>query len=403
MKTANMRHISILTLLALLSISMTSCHDEPGGGDDSGQDIRRTVLVYQVAANNLGDSSYDQMDIQEMVVGAREGALPSDCSLLVYNSRNKQGAHLLEITRTGIDTLKTYGTDILSVDSRRMLEVFDDMEALRPASDYGLVLWSHGSGWLQDGIADDNDTSIQPLSFGSEGRPGKTMNITTLANTIAKGPKLSFLYFDCCYMASVETLYELRHSTPYIVASATELLVYGMPYDKNIACFFAENTPDLIEAAENTFTLYNNESGSNRTCTMSVIDTSRLDELAQATAAIYKAADASLPAGYSPQRFMSYHVTPCYYYDFGDYVKALCLTDGKERFDGAEELFAAYSETLSEAVLYAKATPYLWNSVPLTHHCGLSTNILQSESNASVKNYYTLSWYSDVAKELFNK
>jgi len=380
-------------------MTLASCHDEPK--DKSTEAARRTVLVYQVANNNLGDSRYDQMDIEEMLDGAKAGSLHGDCRLLVYNARSKQSTYLLDITPTGIDTLKAYDSEMLSVDSRRMLEVFKDMETFAPAKDYGLVLWSHGSGWLQDGIADDNDSGIQPKSFGSEGA-NKTMNITTLANTLAQGPALSFLYFDCCYMASVETLYELRHAAPYIVASATELLVYGMPYDKNIGCFFAQGKPDIMTAAQNTFELYDGQTGSNRTCTMSVTDTQYLGELAAATKAIYAAAEPQLPEGYRPQRFMSNHITPCYYYDFGNYVKALCLTEaGEERFEGAAAMYDTYTAALDKSVVYANATPYLWNSVPLTYHCGMSTHIVQKEKDTMLKNYSSLSWYSDVTKALF--
>lgn len=398
----NTRLSTFLTsIIIALSLALPSC-DPSEDNDSLPVPGRRTVLVYQVANNNLGSSGFDIDDINEMKRGASQGAIPADCRLLVYSSRPSGTPCLFEIKKDRSDTLMTYSTDVLSVDSRRMLQALSDMERFAPAGDYGLVLWSHGSGWLQDGIADSNDGElVKPLSFGSEGSARHTMNITTLANTLAKGPKLGFIYFDCCYMASVETLYQLRYAAPYIVGSATELLTAGMPYDRNLACFFAPGEADLTGAARNTFDLYNGQNGMSRTCTMSVVRTDALEALADATARIYEAADGSLPAGFVPQRFMSYGVVPCYYYDFAHYVKALCFDGETERFENAGELHKAFAEAMDKCVLYSAATPYLWNSVPLDHHCGMSTHIMNRESDSTLKKYSTLAWYQDVASSLY--
>ena len=378
-------------------LAASSCHKEIEKPAEREKGLR-TVLVYQVANNNLGTSQYNEMDIKEMMEGAAAGAIPRDGRLLVYNAGPNANPLLFEITATGNDTLKTYTTDLYSVQSERMLEVLDDMQKFAPSNQYGLVLWSHGSGWIQDGMDDPEDTGITPMSFGAD--RSRTMNITTLANTLAKGPELDFIYFDCCYMASVETLYELRHAAPVIAASATELLVYGMPYEQNLGDFFSP-TADLVSAAGNTFRLYDHLTGSNRTCTMSVINTAGLEGLAKATAAIYSAANGNMPASYEPQRFMNRGISSCTYFDFKQYVEALCIdADGAERFEGATTLLADFNNSLAECVEYAAATPYLWNSVPLTYHCGLSTFILENDSNSTYKNYNTLSWYADVASKL---
>lgn len=387
----------MILVSAFAAVGLAACHDDPEPTPPQKKALR-TVLVYQVANNNLGTASYNEMDIAEMKAGAAQGKLPEGGRLLVYNAGPSKPPYLLDITANGIDTLKTYDQSVLSVQSERMLEVFDDVERFAPADDNAIILWSHGSGWLQDGMEDPNDTGVLPKSFGSE--KGKTMNITTLANTLRQGPEWSFVYFDCCYMASVETLYELRHIAPVIVGSATELLVYGMPYDQNIPHFFAP-TPDLVGAASTTFALYDAMTGSNRTCTMSVVNTDGLDKLAKATKAIYELADPHMPADYVPQRFMNKGITNCHYFDFRQYVGALC-TDaaGAERFAGAAALLADFDAALADCVGYAAATPMLWNTVPLTFHCGMSTFILDTPEKANNKNYKTLSWYADVASAL---
>ena len=392
------RVTDLIYIVCVLSLAFIfgSCEETPDEPKVV-EECRRTVLIYQVANNNLGSAGYNEQDITEMRNGAAAGKIPADGRLLVDNAKPSASPLLLEIKDNGVDTLKIYSNEVLSVSSKRMYEVFNDVERFAPSKEFGLVLWSHGSGWLQDGIDDNAAPAISTLSFGSE--KGNTMNITTLANVLRNGPKLSFLYFDCCYMASVETLFELRDAAPVIIGSATELLVYGMPYDQNIEHFFSDEKA-LIEAAKNTFDLYNAMSGMSRTCTMSVIDTQYLEELACATAAIYEKASPRLPSTYQPQRFMSQPVQSCLYFDFENYVEALCVDNsGNERFEDAAELLASFKNALSKCVLYKASTPRLWNDFDIKYHCGLSTFIVDDESKISNRNYNTLQWYTDVVSK----
>ena len=83
-------------------------------------------------------------------------------------------------------------------------------------------------------------------------------------------------------MGNIETLYELRGITDYVVASPTEIPSDGMPYNLNVGCFF-ELVPDLKGAARNTFDYYDVQSGKYRSCTISVYDMSKIDRVAKAT------------------------------------------------------------------------------------------------------------------------
>lgn len=388
--------------LCLIVTAMTGCNDpEPVPKPEPPANLSgRTILVYQVANNNLGTPSahYDLDDISEMSTGMARGAAGKNNRLLVYNAGYRKNPVLIEVTTAGLDTLKTYSTDIFSVDSRRMLSVFDDMKQFAPADDYGLVLWSHGSGWLQDGISDDIDTA-RKRSFGSDG--GRTMNVTTLARTIEQWPGFSWVYFDCCFMMTAETMYEMRRCAPYIVGSATELLVYGQPYHLTLVHLFSASPDGLVDAANETFKYYDEQfTGGNRTCTMSVVSTSGLDALASATCDIYEQSSKSWPEGYHPQRFENAFETSCRYFDFEDYVKALCYDGDNERFGGSQKLYEHFRNTLDRCVIYRAATPMIWNVVPIKTHSGLSTYILRQPESAQYRNYNQLAWYDDVASAL---
>ncbi len=350
---------------------------------------KRTVLVYMVANNaSLGGAGYDALDIEEMKAAAANGDLAGG-RLIVYHAGVNAEPQLLDITQAGIVVLKTYDDSQYSVERARLEDVISDTKRYAPAEDYGLVLWSHASGWLQDGITEADEAST--LSFGYD--RGKKMNVSTLAKALTdKG--FSFVYFDCCQMASVEVVYELRHATDFIVASAIELPIEGMPYDKNVKCFFTD-TPDLIQAARNTFELYDGqENPENRWCSMSVIDTSEMDALADATRAIYSALpDMTLPPGYTPQKYQL--DGRVYLYDFADYVTSMA-----EAYGIPALLISEYDEAMHRAVIYKDATPMLYNTLPLTRHSGLSTFIMKSQQEAVTKNYNQLQWFADVASAL---
>lgn len=380
------KYFAVILLSVAAGLLSAGCRrkDEPKPLPDISA---RTILVYMVASNNLGTAGFDWADIEEMKRGM---ATKPDGRLLVYHAAAQGTPILKEITAAGVDTLLTYDNLMLSVDSRRMEQVWEDVRRLAPAKTYGLVLWSHGSGWLQDGISEELKPSyaISPQSWGYD--HGRTMNVTTLASTL-EGRQLSFVYFDCCYMNGVEVAYQMRRVTPTIIGSVAELPVEGMPYDRNIPCLFAAE-PQLVQAAANTFKLYDSRRGDERTCTMSVINTAGLDRLATATRQIYAAAATALPKDYEPQSFkLESQYQLC---DLQHYVEALARTQPDPT------LIQRWREVLADCIAYQAATPKLWDYLPIKAHCGLSTYIVAKPTLLNYKNYQTLEWYADVVSAL---
>lgn len=389
-------HILQIAIALISVIVFSSCRreDDPQQPEPPAKEnTHRTVLVYMLAASNgLGSSApydYDRQDIDEMLTAAKAGDL-GDGRLLVFHSASNGNQVLKEISSEGVDTLKIYDSTVLPQSSRRMSEVFDDMEKLAPANDYGLVLWGHGTGWLQDGTA-ETDSQLQTYSYGSEHNDKWKMSITTLAATV-EGRPFSFLYMDCCFMASVEVVYQMRNAFEMIVASPTEVPCEGMPYDKNIKCFFNAE-PDLIQSAKNTMDFYRAKySQRENWCTITVLNTRGLDGLAAATRRIYELNGVGLPAGYTPQIYKP--GSKCYYFDFGSYVRAL---------DCDEALLTEFDEALASVVVYEDATEYIcgaWGWFDITEHSGLSSYIIMNSSNVNLMNYDQLDWYKDVASTL---
>lgn len=381
-----------------LSLTLVLCSCASDGPDPTPQPrdpVERAVLVYMAARNSLGRDKYDRADIAEMERAVRSGNINPDSRLIIYHADVSGSQTLVELTTRGRDTLKVYDSDRLSVSVARMREVIDDVRELSPASRYGLILWSHGNGWLQNGIAETlsaqpksdkvDNGSISLQSWGEES--GRTMNITSLADALA-GSGFDYVYFDCCYMASVEVAYELRHVTPYIVGSAIELPAEGMPYDRTLKYLTARDA-DLVGAATTTFEHYDAMTGSDRTCAISVIATAPLDRLAEVSHRIVSASGRATPADYRPQRFQT--ESSCRYFDMKHYYDAMALCAGS-----GEDLMQEWNEVVDECVIYKASTPYIWGRLPIDAHCGLSTYILPPDGDPTFKGYDTLSWYARV-------
>ncbi len=358
----------------ILALGCISCSDEPEPEPIS--EVQRAVLVYMVADNSL--SGFDSSDINEMIIAANNGDFQGN-RLFVYHSSRNETPKLKEITASGEQILKEYEHTPYSVSISRMSEVFSDFKSISPAKSYSLILWSHSSAWIQNG---EIEPQVSTNSWGEE--RGHYMNIPSLAKAVT-GQGFDYIYFDCCYMANVESLYELRYATPWVVASTIEVPADGMPYDETLKYLMAD-TPDLRAAAQTTFDYYDAMSGSNRTCTLSIIDMTKLSQLAQATRDIYQ--NGTPPSGYTPQTFM---VRKSYLFDMKDYINS---------FDISESYLNQWNEVFDSTVTYSVATPMIWNQVSLDRANGLSTYILDADHKADYNGYNTLSWWHDVASFL---
>lgn len=383
--------IYILFAAAFLPLTV-ACNDEPENPEPVDDTTERTVLVYMVAQNNLSGNGSN--DLAEMLAAAQNGHLGKS-RLLVYCDMPNADPTLSEITATGRETLLQYDDETLSVSRERLETVIEDAKTFAPANKYGLIMWGHGTGYVQDGI---DETDIKPLSYGGESVNGVNywMNVTTMAGAL-EGKGFDWVYFDCCFMAGVEVAYELRNVTDYIIASATELPAEGMPYHKTLQYLMPGNS-DLTAAANSTFEHFDAQQGMYRTCTMSVIKTEAIDELAGAMRTLYAATD-GLPDGYQPQAYQTDSDHRRYnwsYYDLEHYAMALAGDNTANR--------DAVTAAIGQAVTAAYATPMLWSTVDLSNHSGLSTLIIESSDDPQLDkfNYRELAWWTDVVEPRFN-
>lgn len=368
----------IYRLLALLLVGQAVACGDRDDPQPAGKDVDRTVLVYMIAdnaTNSLGLAGNDVADMNEMATAARAGALGNG-RLLVYHAAagTDKGVapELKELDRHGRwTTLKVYptGGGVTSVDVSRMRQVLTDVRSLAPAAGYGLVLWSHATGWDQTPVT---------RSFGDD--RGHTMNIPSLAEAL-DGFEHEYIYFDCCLMATVEVAYELRHASGTIIASGTELHADGMPYHLTLRPLMA--VPFDAEAtARATFNHYDGLRGDDRMCTISVISTSSIDRLAATTRNIMEQGPRLTLNGQQSYR-------PGFYtlYDMARFIDGL---------DVDEALKRQWHAAFDRVVTLALATETILGYFPIETYCGLGTYIPLSPLDTGYRGYDTLGWWRDV-------
>lgn len=391
-----LQNVFSLLSLAVMSATLSSC-GEKGDGPEIPK-VSRTVLVYMVADNSLGSMGYDRLDIDEMQVAAKAGGLNGGNLLVYHNRRGTASGNvplLLNITKNGIDTLKRYSDnpEIFSTDPARMREVCDDMRRFAPAGDYGLVLWSHGDGWLEPRVS--SAQSGVKRAFGQD--RGKTMTVIDLAGAL-QGQNFSWIYFDCCLMGTAEVVYELRNVSRRIAASGTELPLNGMPYDLNVPMFFSM-TPggaDLVGAAQNTFRWYDALSGDSRTCAISVYDTSGFDRLADATREVMAVGFVNFDVNYwDVQPYDRPSIPVCSLYDMEEYI-ATMLAAAEIGDETRDTLLAKWKSAFDDCVIYAASTPVLFGDLTMATYCGLGCFIIMQPSETAYRGYKNQSWYRDV-------
>lgn len=359
--------------------------------------VDRTVLVYIIANNSLGQWGNDVDDLSEMTVGAQRSNLSANRWIVYHAPYGSTTQRLVEINADGsVTNLKLYEDSVpVSATYHRMCEVLDDMAALAPAKSYGMVLWSHGSSWIVDGITENipNDPyAAKPLSFGIDSNDKRyKMNISTLRSAV-KGRNIDFMYFDACFMNSVEVAYELRDATRYIIGSVSEIPADGMPYDLNMPFLLDGSEDALVKAAQTTFDYYNNLARPyDRTCTMSVIKTSGLTSLALATAKIYDITPLPHPSD-TVTNYRADINSMVNAYDFGEYIHALI-----DAHSVSKDLADEFNQALNSTVIYQDASAKLWDKYVIYSSSGLATHIFTDENGFYKSNYNRLQWAQDVA------
>ena len=287
-----MKRYIILLVAALL---FGACSDDESAELIIKEKAERTVFVYMAADNNL--SQVISGDIQEMKEGSKK--LNDRQNLIIYVDQETKPSFIARIKDGELVDVSSK-PEQCSADPAVLEKTLQYMRNNYPAESYGLVLWGHSDGWH---IINDSVVYPKNRAYGGDegGHPTYWMNIPSMARAIANGMGCDYLHFifaDCCNFANVESAYELRDLTDYLIGSPAEIPARGAPYDLIIPQLF-DTSDTFCESVINTYHDYYKEEYNMRpflyynlkygdldgySVPLSVIKTDELDNLAQATA-----------------------------------------------------------------------------------------------------------------------
>lgn len=411
MMTKYMKKFALIFVVFALALS--SCRK-----DDietrSVPDYDRTVLVYMVANNSLNSDAYQ--NIRQMVSGAQQFNNIKTRYLVYLDPRYSDpsaddvGGNAPRLISITVDPMGNAQRNIIkwypdqnSASSAVMQSVIADAFAISPSKSYGLVLWSHGMGWLPDefvkrkqqvrtmfsvrrypaGLIREIDYP-DTKSFGQDGN--NWMEVADIAAGIPDN-KFEFIAFDACYMGTIEVAYALRNKANYIISSPAEILTAGFPYDRIIPCLFGKSL-DLQGIADTFFDSYNTLSGDYRSATISLVKTSELEPLKDVVAEIIssnRAAVSGIPLS-KVQTFNRFSFSGYYFFDLTDVVSRVATASQIQKL----------KDQMDKTVLYKNHTPYFLSFIEIKEFSGLSMYIPQAADQSLEAYYSTLEWYGAV-------
>lgn len=333
----------------------------------------RTILVYMGGNNNLSSETYDKIETLKRSYTLGMGRL------LIFQAAKGISPKLMEIStdnngQAEIRTLKTYDNRN-AASSGVFKDVLENLVKEAPADSYGLVLFSHASGWLPE------RTLIAPRSLLQDG--DAAMELPDFAAAIPDH-FFDFMVFESCFMAGIEVAYELKDKTDYIVASSAEILSPGFIeiYPKMLPCLY-KPVADLTSFAQLYFNHYNQNEGDLRAATISVIETKTLPALA---AWVRQYADNAFQINNlnTVQHFDRYQ-TYRLFFDFEDYYSRLSPSESHDEL----------SALLKKTVIYKAATPQFllgYTGFAIDKFSGLTSYIPQEDFEYLNIAYKKLKW-----------
>jgi hypothetical protein len=388
--TMNRAKLLSLLLTGLLLAACDNCHLPCGK-------YEHNLLIYMAADNSLSDLARGNM--AEIISGS---SIPGDHALLVFIDRKDQGAFLIRPeTRNNsmfLDTLFSYGV-VNSAQADLLKQVIGQARDECPAQSYGLILWSHGTGWLPKGLYGEiPQYGVQRLAAASpflydihDPAYPRTKTFAQDGNSEMEIPSLAaaledyhhdYICFDACLMADIQTYYQIRDVCDYIMGSPAEIIDTGFPYDKLSSVMFPyKGLSNLTALCDAYYDKYNAKTGYNRSGTISLVKTEYIAELSLS----FK--DLIADGGTDPSEIdrsglqtydrLSEHV-------FWDIEQMAELIGTSVRYD-------EFKTALSKTVIYKKATE-TFITIPIEHFSGLAAYLPTTALPRTQSAYSLTSW-----------
>lgn len=445
MKSRSLHIFSRTVLAAVMMLSFFSCADwkdeleiiadspvgNPGERTEN-RETRKVLLLYSAGFNSL--TSYLKEDIEDLKAGWLPGNTRMDDVVLVYSHfPEKNGAYATPTSPTLVrlyrdrdttviaDTLVVYPKTTISASAKQLNEVLTYVKNEFSARNYGMIFSSHATGYLPVGYYQKPDNYVfenarqktgahrrsalftptgvpfeepehdpsMPLtkSIGQDqvGTSGAYTSYEIELQDFAEAipMELEYILFDACLMGGIEVAYELSGKVKTVGFSQTEVLAEGFDYKRLTSHLLQEEVPDPVGVCQDYFIQYDIQSGVYRSATISVVDCTELEEVAQECRDLFDTYGVNIrclsSTGVQQYFRSSYH----WFYD----LESILLNAGITQ-DEMEDLRAA----LKKCIIYKAHTPEFMNAFDIHTYSGFSMYLPSRGSDALDLYYKTLKW-----------
>ena len=398
-----------------LAMTFTGCSEEAFDTDSVN---KQTILVFYPwtgSKSNTGLLGYLQNNIDSICDGIIDRKGLNNSRVLVFLSDKYNHSTLYDLqynaTTKSVDRvpLKEYeGASYASAEG--IADIMNEVKTQADALNYALIVGVHGCGWTYASDwsrypyyarpsvtrpRDNNFSGIQfgpdpnaPLTrfFGSVSLAENAMDISTLAEGIREsGLKMQYILFDACYMSNIETAYELKDVTNYMIASGSEIMAAGLPY-RSMWSYLNSSTPNYSSIVSTSVNFYKNSSAP--FCNLAAIDCRQVEKLA----GVMKDINAEYQLSASVNLDSIQHLDgfrPNLFYDLETYVDSLHPSGYLlDQFKSQLKLTIKASDHTDEAYTCI----YSSESFKIKNYCGITISD-PSQHSVAIKGREKTGWW----------
>lgn len=398
-----------------LAMTFTSCSEEAFDTDSVN---KQTILVFYPwtgSQSSTGLLGYLQNNIDSISDGIIDRKGLNNSRVLVFLSDKYNHSMLYDLqynaTTKSVDRvpLKEYeGASYASAEG--IADILNEVKTQASALNYALIVGVHGCGWTYASDwsrypyyarpsvtrpRDNNFSGIQfgpdpnaPLTrfFGSVSLAENAMDISTLAEGIREsGLKMQYILFDACYMSNIETAYELKDVTNYMIASGSEIMAAGLPY-RSMWSYLNSATPNYSSIVSTSVNFYKNSSAP--FCNLAAIDCRQVEKLAS----VMKEINAQYQLSASVSLDSIQHLDgfrPNLFYDLETYVDSLHPSGYLlDQFKSQLKLTIKASDHTDEAYTCI----YSSDSFKIKNYCGITISD-PSQHSVAIKGREKTGWW----------
>ncbi len=373
----------------LLAIVLAGC--SIGDVVKESETADRVLVVYLGGDNNLSGEASAKID------AISRGWSGKQCDkIVIYADIDGQTPQLMEVVDGGITRVVAVYASENSASAEVFGRVLCQVRESYPALNYGLLVFSHASGWLPEGrlaepvqVGDEERIEALSLSYGGsrsiimDGE--REMELADFASAIPAG-MFDYIVLEACFMAGIEVAWELRSKCDYILASSAEIVAPGFTptYVSNMRILLSGDSEAFGRAVFGEVLTYA-ENDYRRSAVYSLVRTAGLEPLADFVANncdFTKTAEIT-----SMQRFdRELGTGAVLFFDFADYFSRLLPTEWQrselQRLTG--ECIAWKASTATFMLSYGGFAVNL--------HSGLTTYVKQPSLPYLNSRYAELGW-----------